>query len=180
MLDMLHTLHVTLENSDTFPRLKTWVILPSLFAFPGQTITPVDFALQCVSCLFSIFQDPSTTFIASSPENCNRLLSILLSLVVLSLPKQSIFTFLPVIILKQSSDHAITLLKNFQWFPTAYEVQTPHVIQGVPYLSPASLSRLLFSSHIHSPAHLEIALFSEHRPPSPTSAFCICLHSLLF
>lgn len=48
-MDMLHILYVKLGNSVSFPRLKTWVILLSLFAFPGQLISPLDFALQYVS-----------------------------------------------------------------------------------------------------------------------------------
>ena len=143
----LHILLVKLDNSVTFPRLKIWVILPSLFAFPGQSISPIDFSIQYVSYLFSIFQNPSTTFITSCPDDCNRLLSILLSLVALSATKPIHSLLLPrVIFWKQSSDHAIFLLKSFQWFTNAFKFQTPHVIQGVPDLSPTSFSCPFFSS----------------------------------
>lgn len=87
MPGMLHIPLVKLDNSVTFPRLKIWVILPSLFAFPGQSISPIDFSLQYASYLSSIFQNPRTSFITSCPDDCNRLLSVLLSLVVLSATK---------------------------------------------------------------------------------------------
>lgn len=143
---MLHILHVKLDNSVTFPGLKTWVIFPSLFAFPGQSISPVDFSLQYVSYLFSIFQDPSTTFITSCPvDSCDRLLNILPSL-VLPPPTKPIHSLLlaRVISLKQSSGHVIFLLKNFQWFPNAYKGQTP-CYSRCSWPAPNLLFCLLFS-----------------------------------
>lgn len=186
MPGMLHIPLVELDNSVTFPRLKVWVILPSLFAFPGQSISPIDFSLQYASYLSSIFQNPSTSFITSCPDDCNRLLSILLSLVVLSATKPIHSLLLPrVIFQKQSSDHAIFLLTIFQWFTNAFKFQTPHVIQGVPDLSPTSFLALshphsLFSSHAQYSSLRTCLLFSEPSPPPPP---CIVAHtapSLLF
>lgn len=182
MPGMLHILLVKLDNSVTFPRLKIWVILPSLFAFPGHSISPIDFSLQYVSYLFSIFQNPSTTFITSCPDDCNRLLSIHLSLVALFATKPIHSLLLPrVIFWKQRSDHAIFLLKIFQWFTNAFKFQTPHVIQSVPDLSPTSFL-VLSSPHSHAQysSLRTCPLFSEPSPPPPP---CIVAHtapSLLF
>lgn len=115
---------------------------------------------------FSIFHDPSTTFIASHPDNCNTYLSILPSLVLRSLPKQPILTFLPVIFLKPSSHRAISSLKNSQWLPNAYKIPTPHLSPGAPCLPPF----LTFSSPhtIHSSLRNRSFLSTPHAPQTHT------------
>lgn len=180
MPGMLHTSRfVKLDNSVTFPRLKIWVILPSL-CLPWPVNKPYRFFTTICLIFVLYFQNPRTSFITSCPDDCSQTAKYS------SVPSCSICyqanplpPFFPEL---SSGSKALTMpfscSQSFSGFTNAFKFQTPHVIPGVPDLSPTSFlalsSHSLFSSHAQYSSLRTCLLFSEPSPPPPP---CIIAHT---